>query len=202
MISDKLYASTVSNLSSLYLYCKEIKIKNLEHSKNSPLLVLSPPLSPLTAKQSVFLCIQVRGNSQTKRSGVRLCTGAAHNFYISVPPYGCVMLAHFPCVRLLLLHFTKPILRKNLTALQSTFPTPPPPPKKMNKRYCVPSNKSQSQFQNNSSKWKHDWTCLGNNGFLTLKVTWDVQNVKKVFYFQKKKKQISRLHIHHQVQQT
>ena len=80
MISDKLYASTVSNLSSLYLYRTEIKIKNLEHSKNSPLPVLSPPLSPLTAKQSVFLCIHVRGNSQTKRSGVRLCTGAAHNF--------------------------------------------------------------------------------------------------------------------------
>ena len=66
MISDKLYASTVSNLSSLYLYCKEIKIKNLEHSKNSPLLVLSPPLSPLTAKQSVFLCIQVREQSNKK----------------------------------------------------------------------------------------------------------------------------------------
>ena len=108
------------------------------------------------------------------------------------------MLAHFACVKLLLLHFTKPILRKKLTALQSTLPTPPPhPPQKMNKRYCVPSNKSQSHFQNNSSKWKHDWTCLGNNGFLTLTVTWDVQNVKKVFYFQKKKKQISRLHIHH-----
>ena len=151
MISDKLYASTVSNLSSLYLYCKEIKIKNLEHSKNSPLLVLSPPLSPLTTKQSVFLCIHVRGNSQTKRSGVRLCTGAAHNFQISVPPYGRVMLAHFACVRLLLLHFTKPILRKKLTALQSTLPTPLPP-QKMNKRYCVPSNKSQSHFQNNSSK--------------------------------------------------
>ena len=46
MISDKLDASTgtVINMSSLYLYCKEIKIKNLEHSKNSPLLVLSPPL--------------------------------------------------------------------------------------------------------------------------------------------------------------
>ena len=129
MISDKLYASTVSNLSSLYLCCKEIKIKNLEHSKNSPLLVLSPPLSPLTAKQSVFLCIQVRGNSQTKRSGVRLCTGAAHNFQISVPPYGRVMLAHFACVRLLRLHFTKPILGKKLTALQSTFPTPLPRPK-------------------------------------------------------------------------
>ena len=112
-------------MSSLYLYCKEIKIKSLEPSKNSPLLVLSPPLSPLTAKQSVFLCIQVRGNSQTKRSGVRLCTGAAHNFYISVPPYGCVMLAHFPCVRLLLLHVTKPILRKKLLS-----PLPPPPPKK------------------------------------------------------------------------
>ena len=134
MISDKLYASTVSNLSSLYLYCKEIKIKNLEHSKNSPLLVLSPPLSPLTAKQSVFLCIQVRGNSQTKRSGVRLCTGAAHNFQISVPPYGRVMLAHFACVRLLLLHFTKPILRKKLTALQSTFPTPLPPPPQKNEQ--------------------------------------------------------------------
>ena len=154
MISDKLYASTVSNLSSLYLYCKEIKINKLGAFKKQPSTgpSPSPPLSPQTAKQSVFLCIQLRGNSQTKRSGVRLCTGAAHNFYISVPPYGCVMLAHFPCVRLLLLHFTKPILRKKLTALQSTFPTPPPAPKKMNKRYCVPSNKSQSQFQNNSSK--------------------------------------------------
>ena len=114
MISDKLYAST-KLICHHYIYCKEIKIKNLEHSKNSPLLVLSPPLSPLTAKQSVFLCIQVRGNSQTKRSGVRLCTGAAHIFQISVPHYGCVMLTHFPCVTLLLLHVAKPILRKKLT---------------------------------------------------------------------------------------
>ena len=129
MISDKLYASTVDNLSSLYLYCKEINIKKLGAFKNSPLLVLSPPLSPLTAKQSVFLCIQVRGSSQIKRSRVRLCTGAAHIFYISVPPYGHVMLAHFLCVRLLILPFTKPILRKKLTALQSTFPTPLPRPK-------------------------------------------------------------------------
>ena len=114
---------------------RKLILKNLEHSKNSPLLVLSPPLSPLTAKQSIFLCIQVSGNSQTKRSRVRLCTGAAHIFYISVPPYGRVMLAHFACVRLLLLHFTKPILRKKLTALQSTFPTPPtPPPKKKTKK--------------------------------------------------------------------
>ena len=129
MISDKLYASTVSNLSSLYLYCKEIKIKNLEHSKNSPLLVLSPPLSPLTAKQSIFLCIQVCGNSHTKRSGVRLCTGAAHNFQISVPPYGCVILAHFACMRLLLLHFTKPILRKKTDCFAVYFSHSPPPQK-------------------------------------------------------------------------
>ena len=130
MISDRLYASTVIKLSSLYLYCKEIKINKLGALKNSPLLVLLPLLPPYIAKQSVFLCFQVHGNSQTKRSGVRLCTGAAHIFYISVPPYRRVMLAHFACVRLLLLHFTKPILRKKLTALQSTFPTPPPPPPK------------------------------------------------------------------------
>ena len=91
---------------------------------------------------------------------------------------------------------------KNWLLCSLLYPLPPPPQKKMNKRYCVPSNKSQPHFQNNSSKWKHDWTCLGNNGFLTLTVTWDVQNVKKVFYFRKKKKQISRLHIHHMLQQT
>ena len=80
MISDKLYASTFSNLSSLYLYCTEIKIKNLEHSKNSPPLVLSPPLSPLTAKQSVFLRIPSVGT--VKQKGLEWdCVQAQHTIF-------------------------------------------------------------------------------------------------------------------------
>ena len=66
MISDKLYASTVSNLSSLYLYCKEIKIKNLEHSKNSPLLVLSPPLSPWLQNSPYFCVFKCVGTVKQK----------------------------------------------------------------------------------------------------------------------------------------
>ena len=162
MSSDKLDASTVINMSSLYLYCKEIKIKNLEHSKNSPLLVLSPPLPfpPWLQNSPYFYVFKCVGT--VKQKGLEWdCVQVQHTFFrFLCYPMGmwcsCTSLA-WDCY--------------------SYTSTPPPP--KMNKRYCVPSNKSQSHFQNNSCKWKHDWTCLNNNGFLTLTVTWDVQNFQK-----------------------
>ena len=48
IISDKLYASTVIHLLSLYLYCKEIKINILGAFKKQPSTspFPSPPLLP------------------------------------------------------------------------------------------------------------------------------------------------------------
>ena len=50
MISDKLYASTVDNLSSLYLYCKEINIKKLGAFKKQPSTSPVPSPFPLDCK--------------------------------------------------------------------------------------------------------------------------------------------------------
>ena len=60
MISDKLYASTVSNLSSLYLYCKEIKINKLGAFKKQPSTgpSPSPPLPfPPRLQNSPYFCV-------------------------------------------------------------------------------------------------------------------------------------------------
>ena len=82
MISDKLDASTVINMSSLYLYCKEIKIKNLEHSKNNPLLVLSPPLPfpPWLQNSPYFYVFKCVGT--VKQKGLEWdCVQVQHTFF-------------------------------------------------------------------------------------------------------------------------
>ena len=77
MISDKLYASTVSNLSSLYLYCKEIKIKKLGAFKKQPSTspVSSPfPLDCKTVRIFVYSSAWEQSNKKVWSETVYRCS--------------------------------------------------------------------------------------------------------------------------------